>query len=196
MRHELGLFTEWFLQAFLNLRPSGSEQALLDTFFEALVTDLAAQPVVFTHRDYHSRNLMMLRTEPSLALGVIDFQDAVRGPIAYDLVSLLKDCYVQWPQERIQRWVSAFYSKLDPIHAVSLSDFVRGFDLCGLQRHLKILGVFCRLKLRDNKAGYLQHLPLTFHYAMDCLERYQEFEAVRDWMSRRVHPLFLRRISS
>jgi aminoglycoside/choline kinase family phosphotransferase len=118
-------------------------------------------------------------------LGIIDFQDAMLGPITYDLVSLLKDCYIQWPTEQVTRWLTLFYNCSASAQQLSLPAFQRAFDLCGLQRHLKVLGVFCRLFLRDNKANYLNDLPLTRHYVMACLESYPELQAFYDLMDQR-----------
>ena len=149
-----------------------------------------AQPKVLIHRDYHSRNLMLLPSENSTTtLGLIDFQDAMQGPITYDLVSLLKDCYIRWPDERIKYWLMTFYQTCSDKFS-SFDQFTRAFDLCGLQRHLKVLGIFSRLHLRDNKSDYLRSLPRTLDYVMSVLPRYPELQPFYQFMSRIVKPLF------
>nr|MBP6596765.1 phosphotransferase [Arenimonas sp.] len=139
----------------------------------ALVTSARAQPQVFVHRDYHSRNLLVTGQHSP---GVIDFQDAVRGPITYDLVSLLRDCYIQWPEARVTAWVEQYRLRLVEagLTTVGAATFLRAFDLMGLQRHLKVLGIFCRLWYRDGKAGYLQDLPLVWAYTRDVGRRHPE----------------------
>lgn len=134
------------------------------------------------HRDYHSRNLILLGD----SLGVIDFQDAMCGPYSYDLVSLLKDCYIQWPHEKVTAWVAYFHQCLPTTLRSSLAEFNLAFDLCGLQRHLKVLGVFCRLHLRDKKSAYLNDLPLTFNYVMACLERHEPLRPFYQFMQQVV----------
>jgi len=121
---------------------------------------------VFVHRDYHSRNLLVTERDSP---GVIDFQDAVRGPVTYDLVSLLRDCYIQWPADRVQAWAGEYREKLAAAGVIVPDEatFLRAFDLMGLQRHIKVLGIFCRLWYRDGKAGYLQDLPLVWKYTRD-----------------------------
>ena len=142
--------------------------------FQFLITEALRQPQVFVHRDYHSRNLMVTRERNP---GVIDFQDAVRGPIGYDLVSLLKDCYISWPRERVERWVAGYRTRLaargGPVGKEE-REFLRWFDLIGVQRHIKVLGIFARLWYRDGKNGYLRDLPLTLEYVRDTCTRYAE----------------------
>ncbi|MCE3045552.1 aminoglycoside phosphotransferase family protein [Legionella sp. 16cNR16C] len=186
MLQELSLFNEWFVDAYLKLKLDESEQHLLANTFDWLVEQLSAQPQTMIHRDFHSRNLMILSDRPK-ELGLIDFQDAMKGPCTYDLVSLLKDCYIQWPRERVHEWVKCFYEQSTLTEEMSLKEFQRAFDLCGLQRHLKVLGVFSRLYLRDNKPGYLKDLPLTLHYVLDCLESYEELKPFYQFIQRRIH---------
>ena len=192
MLTELAVFHEWFLKAYLALELTEEETSLIARTFDALATQISQQPSVFIHRDYHSRNLIVLNNE----MGVIDFQDAMQGPFTYDLVSLLKDCYVQWPHEQLMRWLALFHANLPTELHMTFPEFNRAFDLCGLQRHLKVLGVFCRLHLRDKKPAYLKDLPLTFHYTMACLERYEEFKPFYQFMQQRVQPCFLNASSS
>lgn len=177
MLQELALFPEWFLKAYLELQLSAAEKLLLEETFDWLTTQITNQPQLFIHRDYHARNLMLLDTKNTDEMGVIDFQDAMRGPFTYDLVSLLKDCYVKWPRKQVIQWITYFYNQLETTHGWSLQQFTQAFDLCGLQRHLKVLGIFCRLHLRDNKPTYLQDLPLTFNYVVACTESYEELHA-------------------
>ncbi|MCX7116910.1 MAG: phosphotransferase [Legionellales bacterium] len=189
MHQELSLFREWFLKAYLGLQLTQQEDHLLNETFFWLTTQLALQPQVFIHRDFHARNIMICKEDP-LELGVIDFQDAMAGPFTYDLVSLLKDCYIQWPREQVLCWLTEFYHQLPQAFNVSLEDFIIAFDLCGLQRHLKVLGIFCRLHLRDHKAAYLNDLPLTFRYVMTCLSNHPKLQAMSQWMQHRVHCSF------
>ena len=188
MLTELNLFREWFLDAFLAISLTKQENSIIHHAFDWLMTQISQQPLVFIHRDYHSRNLIVAGNK----LGVIDFQDAMQGPIAYDLVSLLKDCYIQWPHEDIMHWLVYFHAHLPKETHLSFAEFNRAFDLCGLQRHFKILGVFCRLHIRDKKSAYLRDLPLTFHYTMACLERYDELQAFYHLMQEKVQPIFLK----
>lgn len=187
MLQELNIFREWFLHSYLKIELTANEDELLSTTFSWLTDTLSQQPQVFIHRDYHSRNIMLLNeSSKELLLGVIDFQDAMQGPYTYDLVSLLKDCYIQWPREQVIEWLS-FFHQLSPLaQQKPLSDFIRAFDLCGLQRHLKVLGVFSRLYLRDNKPNYLLDLPLTLNYVMACLESYPELEPFYQFMMNRI----------
>lgn len=178
MQQELALFKEWFLEKYLNLSLAPTEQTMLTDSLQWLVEKISEQPQVLIHRDYHSRNLMVLNLSDSIELGIIDFQDAMIGPLTYDLVSLLKDCYIQWPQEKINQWVTFFYERSLLAQQFSLRQFVNAFHLCGLQRHLKVLGIFSRLHLRDNKSSYLKDLPLTLHYVRDCTERFEELQPV------------------
>lgn len=192
MLQELALFREWFLHRHLAISLTAEDEHLLAETFDWLTEQLKTQPQVFIHRDYHSRNLMLLRKNNALELGIIDYQDAMRGPFTYDLVSLLKDCYVQWPRAHVNRWLADVYERLPTAEDYSLATFIQAFDLCGLQRHLKVLGVFCRLYLRDNKPGYLRDLPLTFNYTMACLESYPELQTLHRFMQQKVFEPFTR----
>ena len=187
MLQELGLFRQWFLHAALDIQLNASEELLIENTFDWLTTQIAIQPQVFIHRDYHSRNLLVVGENTPPNLGVIDFQDAMSGPFTYDLVSLLKDCYIQWPREQIIHWVTYFYHTLPHAYDWSLTAFIRAFDFCGLQRHLKVLGIFCRLHLRDNKTAYLRDLPLTFNYVNNCLESYNELQAFYHFIQEKVY---------
>ena len=189
LEQEMRLFPEWFLRGLLGIPPTAAETALIDGLFSLLATEALAQPQVLVHRDYHSRNLMLLDAGE---LGVIDFQDAVRGPVTYDLVSLLRDCYVSWPPERVEAWALGYAARaVDAgIMAPMPADrFLRCFDLMGLQRHIKVLGIFARLWLRDGKAGYLRDLPLVIHYTLSVAQRHPDTRDFADWFRERVLPL-------
>jgi len=170
---EMELMPQWFLQRHLSYTPECEEWDVIESAFRYLVGSATMQPQVFVHRDYHSRNLLILDENNP---GILDFQDAVKGPITYDLVSLLRDCYIAWPEDRISLWVESY--RLECVKAgltnVDAATFKRGFDLMGLQRHLKVLGIFCRLWYRDGKAGYLNDLPLVWQYTRDVGLRYPE----------------------
>ncbi|HAU1295267.1 TPA: phosphotransferase [Legionella pneumophila] len=186
MLKEMNLCLEWFLKAYLSLDLKQDELQLFQHTIEWIASEVGTQPRVFIHRDYHSRNLMLVKNKDN-CLATIDFQDAMQGPVTYDLVSLLKDCYISWPREKVLEWVSCFHEKCPLANIYSLTDFIRAFDLCGLQRHLKVLGVFCRLYLRDNKAGYLGDLPLTLKYALECTEIYDELHPFYNFLQKRVY---------
>jgi aminoglycoside/choline kinase family phosphotransferase len=190
LERELNLMPEWFLRKHLGLELSPEERALLTVTFEFLINEALLQPQVFVHRDYHSRNLMVLEKGGP---GVIDFQDALRGPVGYDLVSLLKDCYITWSRERVERWLRGYRRVLANLGANvgdSEYQFIRWFDLIGVQRHIKVLGIFCRLWYRDGKPGYLGDLPLVFDYVRDACRRYPELVEFERWLAARIAPLF------
>lgn len=187
LARELALMPEWFLERHLALELTGAEREMIAAAFEFLIAEALSQPAVFVHRDYHSRNLMVLAQGNP---GVLDFQDALRGPVGYDLVSLLKDCYISWPRERVLEWVSGYRSLLQAGGGGGggPEQFVRWFDLIGVQRHLKVLGIFARLWYRDGKAGYLRDLPLTLDYVRATCRLYPELAALSDFLERRVAP--------
>jgi aminoglycoside/choline kinase family phosphotransferase len=188
LERELALMPEWFCGRHLELALTSAEVGLLRQTFDLLIEEALAQPVVFVHRDYHSRNLMVLEARNP---GVLDFQDALAGPIAYDLVSLLKDCYIGWPRERVEAWVRRFRALIGAQGlevGADEGEFLRGFDLVGLQRHLKVLGIFARLWYRDGKRGYLADLPRTLDYVVDAAERYPELGGFAEWAARRLRP--------
>ncbi|GGI93388.1 aminoglycoside phosphotransferase family protein [Legionella impletisoli] len=187
---QMDLFREWFLHRYLGLEIYPEHELLMQKTFCWIADTIEKQPYVLTHFDFHSRNLMLIPNETPAKLGVIDFQDAMFGPFTYDLVSLLKDCYIQWPREQTLCWIRYFYNHLPQTDIGSFEEFVRGFDVCGLQRHLKVLGIFSRLHLRDNKPGYLKHLPLTLNYFNDCLETYDELKPFYQFAKDVVYPAF------
>lgn len=192
LRREMGLFPEWFCGRHLSLAEPDAENASLDQVFDALVASALDQPRVFVHRDYHSRNLMVGdgdRHGPNP--GILDFQDAVYGPVTYDLVSLLRDCYVAWPRERVHRWIRLFRERAqavgEPVGA-SEREFLRWFDLMGVQRHLKAIGIFARLWRRDGKPGYLKDIPRTLNYVREVCADYPELKSLGDFIEQRVAP--------
>lgn len=181
LRNELALFPDWYLEKQLNLSLTNQQKDILQQSDDILVTNALQQPQVCVHRDYHSRNLM-INNEDHSRPGIIDFQDAVIGPVTYDLVSLLKDSYIDWPREKVESWVSYFHSQAEKngiIRDVSAATFLRWFDLMGLQRHLKVAGIFSRLKHRDGKTGYLKDIPRTMNYVHDVVARYDEFKPLQ-----------------
>jgi N-acetylmuramate 1-kinase len=184
LERELGIFEEWFINKAL-----GKEipAALWESVKNILVNSALEQPVTCVHRDYHSRNLMVLENNSP---GIIDFQDAVIGPVTYDLVSLLRDCYIAWPQNQVESWLSQHYQKLKQAGIVScdITLFTRWFDLMGMQRHLKAIGIFSRLNLRDGKSGYLSDIPRTLNYVMAQALAYPELGAFHDFLQQRILP--------
>jgi len=186
LERELSLMPEWLLGRHLALELEGAEAQLIADTFAFLIREGLAQPEVFVHRDYHSRNLMVVSGRNP---GVIDFQDALRGPVGYDLVSLLKDCYIAWPRARVVGWVSEYRAQLarsgGPAGS-SEAEFLRWFDLVGVQRHIKVLGIFCRLWYRDGKSGYLADLPRVFAYVRETCAEYPELEPLANFLERAV----------
>ncbi len=188
---EMELMPQWFLREHLKLDISAAERGMLDRLFETLAHSALAQPATFVHRDYHSRNLLLTATENP---GILDFQDAVCGAVTYDLVSLLKDCYIAWPAPRVRAWALLYRERLLAggfAPAVSESEFIRGFDLMGLQRHIKVLGIFARLNLRDGKPQYLKDLPRVLDYAREAAGEYAETAQFAEFIARRVDAEFI-----
>jgi len=173
---EMELFREWLLGRHLGITPDAAQAATINAAFSLLVDNALQQPQVCVHRDYHSRNLMVRqRNNP----GILDFQDAVVGPVTYDLVSLLRDCYIEWPRAQVEDWALGYQQLAlqsgilreehgDPVR------FLRWFDLMGMQRHLKAAGIFARLNHRDGKSGYLGDIPRTLAYVVDVASRHDE----------------------
>ncbi|MBD3634492.1 MAG: phosphotransferase [Methylophaga sp.] len=185
---ELRLFPDWFIQKHLSLTPPPE----LNTVFELLIANASEQPQYFVHRDYHSRNLMLGADNE---VGVIDFQDAVIGPVTYDLVSLLRDCYIEWPQNKLDNWLNYYFEQAvenQLLTGDNRSEFIRWFDLMGLQRHLKVLGIFCRLNYRDGKAGYMNDLPLTLKYVLQVTARYPELAPLHQYLTQSPEVMAIR----
>jgi len=188
LRFEMSLFTDWLLGRHLSLTLTPGESAMLARAFHALVDNALVQPQVFVHRDYHSRNLMVC---PDANPGILDFQDAVHGPLTYDLVSLLRDCYVAWPSADVTRWALEFRVAAQAAGVPAGADdaqFLRWFDLMGMQRHLKASGIFARLWHRDGKPGYLPDVPRTLGYIVGACANQREFAALGAFVAERVLP--------
>ena len=176
LQRELDLFPEWYLKKHLNIQLNDLQEVQLNKSFELIIENNLTQAKVYVHRDYHSRNLMV--TEKNNP-GVIDFQDAVYGPITYDAASLWRDAYIAWPEERVIDWVIKFWEEGRKAGLPMPNDFghfYRDFEWMGLQRHLKVLGIFARLFHRDGKDGYLKDIPLVLEYAIACANRYIELK--------------------
>jgi hypothetical protein len=176
---EMNLFPDWYIAQHLQVALTPEQSAVLNSAFARILQNNLAQPRVFVHRDYHSRNLMVTTPNP----GIIDFQDAVYGPVTYDLVSLFKDAYIRWDEAHILDWTVRYWEKAKaaglPV-AADFADFYRDFEWMGVQRHIKVLGIFARLCHRDGKQGYLNDMPLVMDYLRKACERYRE-----------LHPLLL-----
>ena len=172
LRRELNLFPEWYIARHLGVTLSEKQQAKLEEVFKRILDNNLAQPSVYVHRDYHSRNLMIVGENNP---GIIDFQDAVFGPITYDLASLFKDAYIRWEEEEIMDWLIHYWEKARtaglPVRQ-DFGEFYRDYEMMGVQRHIKVLGIFARLYHRDGKDGYLKDMPLVMDYLRRACERY------------------------
>ena len=185
---EMELFREWFIHENLGIELSSDEHDDLTNVFGFLLEKALEQPRVWVHRDYHSRNLML--TEQNNP-GVLDFQDAVIGPLTYDLVSLFKDCYIAWPRVKIEEWLGLYLqqARLQGLAMdIGKPQLLRWFDLMGLQRHLKVLGIFSRLNIRDGKAGYLKDIPLTLEYVRQVVSTVPELAPLGVLIESKVLP--------
>jgi len=216
---EMELFREWLLKQHLGLKLSDVEEKMLDQAFAWLAESALQQPRVFVHRDYHSRNLMIcgsalsliadaedllsvpgatlvsvpdvarIHSVPGDTPGILDFQDAVYGPITYDLVSLLRDCYIDWPREQVENWVRDYHRACSgPAAEVDFDRFLAWFDLMGVQRHFKASGIFARLNHRDGKPGYLKDIPRTLAYVTQIAGDYPPLQAVAELIQEQVLP--------
>jgi aminoglycoside/choline kinase family phosphotransferase len=186
LRREMALFTEWLLAKHLQIDLSDEETAAINTVFSLLVDNALQQPQAFVHRDFHSRNLMITKTNNP---GVIDFQDAVHGPISYDLVSLLKDCYIKWSKQEVNSWLEFYLQQLlESGTEIERQTFQRWFDLMGVQRHLKASGIFARLSLRDGKHHFLNDVPRTLSYIVDLKNDYEELASLCTLIEEKVLP--------
>ncbi|MDR1311786.1 MAG: phosphotransferase [Burkholderiaceae bacterium] len=176
---ELSLFPEWFIAKHVQVGLSDEQKSDLSRVFDLILSNNLAQQPVYVHRDYHSRNLMVTESGNP---GILDFQDAVYGPLTYDLVSLLRDAYIVWDEERVLDWVIRYWERARraglPVPP-DIDAFYRDFEFMGVQRHLKILGIFSRLYYRDGKAAYLNDLPVVLAYVTKVLERYKELSPLR-----------------
>jgi aminoglycoside/choline kinase family phosphotransferase len=190
LRRELNIFSEWFVGTLLGYPLNSTENAMLDKLFSALEQSALEQPQCLVHRDFHSRNLL-IRSDNRL--GVIDFQGALWGGCTYDLVSLLRDCYIRWPADQVTTWALEY--RQTALKAGLLNDsiseqtYLRWFDWLGLQRHIKVLGIFARLNLRDGKPHYLKDLPLVIRYTLEVAQAYPELKPFADWFCDTLLPL-------
>lgn len=182
LSQEMALFDGWLGQRHCQMRMNTTQQQRWQQVQAHLIRSALAQPQGYVHRDYHSRNLMVTTQRNP---GVLDFQDAVRGPLSYDAVSLLRDCYIAWPQEQVVEWQREYFLMLCQAGRLSKNewtDFVKAMDWMGVQRHLKAAGIFARLYHRDQKSGYLKDIPRTLNYIATQSERYKELHFLADWL--------------
>jgi aminoglycoside/choline kinase family phosphotransferase len=189
MYQELQTAKEWFLQKHLNLDFSATSEKMLADFFHFVAEGSASQPQVFMHRDYQSGNLLVL---PGSEVGILDFQDAFVGPVTYDLVSLLRDCYIAWPTAWVQRWALQFKNSVPALFQVKDEEFLRWFDVMGMQRHVKALLTFSRKFHRDGNANYLQHIPRTLNYIVAAAQRYPQSAQFHDFLTTTIIPQLAR----
>lgn len=185
---ELNIFTEWLLNKHLSIVLSDQEQQQLEQCFAQLTTNALAQPQVTMHRDFHSRNIMQTADKQ---LAIIDFQDAVCGPITYDIVSLLRDCYLKWPNGNVSELLDYFIKQQTAQHnlsGITPTQWQTWFDLMGLQRHIKASGIFARLYHRDNKTSYLKDIPLTLSYIVDISQQYASLSFLAKLVTEKVLP--------
>jgi len=194
LQREMSLFRDWLCGRHLNLDWSNGDEHDWAECCDSLVASALSQPRVFVHRDFHSRNLMV--TEENNP-GILDFQDAVAGPLTYDLVSLLKDCYVSWPSQQVREWAQRFHTMTSDAHnrcgeevVFDEKKFLRQFDLMGVQRHLKAAGIFSRLLHRDGKSGYMADVPRTLGYIVAIAADYPELEWLGELIRNRVLPVW------
>ena len=188
LMREMALFRDWFMAQHLKITSDETTLATLDRTFHLLAQSALEQPQVWVHRDYHSRNLMVTEQHNP---GVLDFQDAVIGAVTYDLVSLLRDCYIAWPREQVEEWVEKYHAQATQagiLSNVSPAQFLRWFDLMGVQRHLKAIGIFARLNIRDGKPGYLKDIPRTLGYVLDVSHRRQELAEFHSFLQDTIVP--------
>jgi len=179
LQQELDLFSQWFVYKHLDLSLNNNQLEIIKTTNQLLINNALQQPQTFVHRDYHSRNLMKVKSNNP---GILDFQDAVIGPATYDLVSLLKDCYIQWDSTRVNQVSDQFREKYNTLNNTTIGSeqWQKWFDLMGVQRHLKVVGIFCRLNYRDNKPDYLKDLNLTLCYIKQTCSKYPELMPLLD----------------
>ncbi|GLX79136.1 cell wall phosphotransferase [Thalassotalea insulae] len=187
IQRELDIFPQWLINQHLSITLSAAQQQKLQFCFDELIDNALAQPQVFMHRDFHSRNIMLVGEQ----LALIDFQDAVQGPVTYDIVSLLRDCYVKWPAEQVDKLLRQYIELMEQralVPSYSYSQWQRWFDLMGLQRHIKAAGIFARLYHRDGKPGYLADIPLTLSYIVDIAAKYPTLNFLRELVQQQLVP--------
>jgi aminoglycoside/choline kinase family phosphotransferase len=196
LRNEMILFTDWLLPCHLDVKLDDTQQKVIDKTFDLLIKNALEQPQVGVHRDFHSRNLMIVKDNQ---IATIDYQDAVIGGVTYDAVSLLRDCYITWPDELVYRHLLEFKQlmseSIKTLKTVDDETFIRWFDLMGLQRHIKVCGIFARLYYRDEKDGYLDDIPRVLDYVIDVGRKYPEFAAFIDLLEGLIKPLLLSKAS-
>jgi aminoglycoside/choline kinase family phosphotransferase len=184
LKRELDLFPDWYVTKHLGVALDDKQRAQLETVFERIMAVNLAEAQVYVHRDYHSRNLMVV---PGGNPGIIDFQDAVYGPVSYDAVSLLKDAYIDWDEELVLDWLVRYWERARkagvPVPE-DFGDFYRNYEWMGVQRHIKVLGIFARLYHRDGKDGYLKDMPLVAKYLRRACERYGELGPLRQLLDK------------
>ncbi len=188
LAREMDLFGDWFVTRLLGIVLTDAEAKVLAAAMARLQASALEQPRACVHRDFHSRNLMLTASDGP---GVLDFQDAVLGPVTYDLVSLLRDCYIAWPESRVRDWALGYRRTLQEIHlldAVDESTFLRWFDWMGMQRHMKAIGIFARLQLRDGKPAYLGDIPRTLNYLYRVALRYPQFSELAGILQELILP--------
>lgn len=181
---EMELFREWYLKCHLQIATSPAISDVLDHTFEILRAKAAEQPKVWVHRDYHSRNLMVVQNNNP---GILDFQDAVYGPVSYDLVSLLRDCYVVWDQETVDQWVRLYLNKARQAGVrfdFDQGQFIEWFDWIGIQRHIKVAGIFSRLNYRDKKSKFLEDIPTVMAYIESVSKKYPELQELHELVTK------------
>jgi N-acetylmuramate 1-kinase len=186
MRRELENFRTWLVVQFLQCELDSLWQKKLTHIFEQLIKSATGQPQVFIHRDYHSRNLLVCDKNP----GILDFQDGMIGPMTYDAVSLLRDAYIAWPQDKVQTWAESFYLRVSDrhMHKISHDHFIEAFDLMGVQRHLKAAFIFARKYLRDDVDGYLADIPRTLHYVLTISQQYPALQDLHTLLTDQLLP--------
>ena len=177
---ENNLFLDWFLKKHLKIELDSTSSTQVNTEFNKINNILKSIPKTFVHRDYHSRNLLITDLNNP---GIIDYQDAVMGPVTYDLVSLLKDCYVTWNDGLVEDMLESFFTRMKSNTINNISDFRYWFEITGLQRHIKAIGIFSRLNYRDGKSGYLQDIPRTYAYMDKVLNKYKELSTLNEIFS-------------
>ena len=188
---EMNLFKDWLLPQQLGINLNDELSAALDKTFAWLAQQALAQPQVWVHRDYHSRNLMRTAVDNP---GVLDFQDAVLGPLTYDLVSLLKDCYITWPRAKVEAWLADYHRQIQAAGLatdIDQAQLLAWFDCMGVQRHLKAAGIFSRLNIRDGKPGYLADIPRTLAYITEVAEQQPELEFLGSLLRSEVLPMLV-----
>ncbi len=194
LQFELNIFSDWLVGNFVGIKMSAAEQQMWQHTCQLLVHNALEQPLVTVHRDFHSRNIM--RTGQQWA--IIDYQDAVQGPVCYDLVSLLRDCYFTLPEQELNYLLQYAYDEFNQqqlLQDISFTVFKRWFDLTGVQRHLKAAGIFCRLKLRDGKSGYLNNVMATLKYIRNVSKEYPELSVLGEWIAETIIPLTKQRLT-